>query len=189
MEADPLAPASGKKVFHTALIISPPAELSDQIQAIRKVNDSAFARWMPHINLSFPFLPPDEFELGHKHLQKEFRDFPSFTLKFGKINYFTHAKKCVVYLQPEVSNKEIHEIQDKIVNTFPFLDDQTKKSDVGFTPHLTLGQFDKNSIKKTVEKLQADFKPIEFKCKGIYLIQREGTDAPFYVSKTVEFKE
>ena len=51
-----------KKAFHTALIITPPLELIEPIQKIRKSNDKAYERWMPHINLVFPFFDPLNFE-------------------------------------------------------------------------------------------------------------------------------
>ncbi|EAL66657.1 hypothetical protein DDB_G0281791 [Dictyostelium discoideum AX4] len=39
------------KDFKSAIVISPPIELSIQIQEFRKKYDKAFVRWMPHINL------------------------------------------------------------------------------------------------------------------------------------------
>ena len=45
-----------KLVYHTALCIIPPGNSCEQIQKIRKKHDAAFERWMPHINLAFPFV-------------------------------------------------------------------------------------------------------------------------------------
>jgi len=54
--------AKFKKVFHSALIIKPPETLWPQIQAIRKEKDKAYERWMPHVNMSFPFVEPETFK-------------------------------------------------------------------------------------------------------------------------------
>jgi hypothetical protein len=61
-----------KKVFHTALIIAPPASLIEPIQKIRKEHDKAYDRWMPHVNLAFPFFDPVDFGVAHAKLQEHF---------------------------------------------------------------------------------------------------------------------
>jgi hypothetical protein len=43
---------------------------------------------MPHINLSFPFLPPDQFEEAQKKLQEEFKDFNSFDITLSSFDHF-----------------------------------------------------------------------------------------------------
>lgn len=50
-------PLSGVKEFKSSLCIIPPAEFWDPIQEIRRVHDSGFLRWPPHINLLYPFVP------------------------------------------------------------------------------------------------------------------------------------
>ena len=50
-----------KKVFHTALIMAPPPDVIESIQKIRQEHDKAYERWMPHINLAFPFFDVNEF--------------------------------------------------------------------------------------------------------------------------------
>jgi 2'-5' RNA ligase len=42
---------------YSACILSVPP--LPPIQAIRERHDPAFLRWMPHINIAFPFLEPD----------------------------------------------------------------------------------------------------------------------------------
>lgn len=51
-----------KKVFHTALVITPPLNCIEKIQEIRKVHDKAYERWMPHVNMAFPFFDPVDFD-------------------------------------------------------------------------------------------------------------------------------
>ncbi len=40
-----------KKVVRSAVVVIPPVELWGDIQDIRKDNDKAYERWMPHINM------------------------------------------------------------------------------------------------------------------------------------------
>ena len=62
--------AFGKKVMHTALVIIPPQENCTQIQTLRKVHDKQFNRWMPHINMAFPFFDLPDFEKAAEKLQE-----------------------------------------------------------------------------------------------------------------------
>jgi len=50
-----------RKTQKTALVIIPPAETWPPIQAIRRVHDRQYRRWMPHITLIYPFRPIAEF--------------------------------------------------------------------------------------------------------------------------------
>lgn len=43
------------KVVSSAIIVAPPENLWGPIQAIRQEHDKAYERWMPHINLIYPF--------------------------------------------------------------------------------------------------------------------------------------
>lgn len=40
----------------TALVILPPEELMNQVQAIRRQHDRAFERWPPHLRICWPFV-------------------------------------------------------------------------------------------------------------------------------------
>jgi hypothetical protein len=60
----------GKKVMHTAMVIIPPVENCTQIQKIRSKHDKQINRWMPHINMAFPFFDMPDFERAAKTLQE-----------------------------------------------------------------------------------------------------------------------
>ena len=46
-----------KDLRHTsAVVLVPPRDLWAPIQAIRATNDKSYLRWMPHVNLLYPFL-------------------------------------------------------------------------------------------------------------------------------------
>ncbi|CAF3962533.1 unnamed protein product, partial [Rotaria sp. Silwood1] len=46
----------------TALCLIPPNNIWEQIQSIRSIHDKAYPRWMPHINLIYPFTPEKNFD-------------------------------------------------------------------------------------------------------------------------------
>lgn len=172
---------SGQKVYHTALVIIPPSETWPQIQAIRKVYDSAYDRWMPHINICFPFIPPEEFDLFHEKLSEKLKDFPKFIVKFTGFGHFDHAKKCVLWADPLDKEGEIKAVYETIVKELGFL-----KEGRDFNPHLTLGQFDKSKILAKKEELLKEWKEFSFEVGEIHLIQRDGQNSPFYIKKSVK---
>jgi len=46
-----------EKAETSAIVVSPPPQAWEPIQDIRVKHDKAYSRWMPHINLIFPFVP------------------------------------------------------------------------------------------------------------------------------------
>ena len=56
------------KVYISAVVIIPPESLWAPIQEIRSVYDRQINRWMPHINLLYPFKHINKFS----NLEKEF---------------------------------------------------------------------------------------------------------------------
>lgn len=175
---------SGQKVPHSALVIIPPVDLWPQIQAIRKANDSAFDRWMPHVNLCFPFIPPEEFDYFHEKFSEIFKDFQKFPLTFSNFGHFDQAKKSVIWADPVTKNGEIKEIYTKVVQELVFL-----KENRDFHPHMTLGQFDKWAVAKKKEELLKDWTEISFEVDQIHLIQRDGQTSPFYIKKSIQLKK
>lgn len=180
-------PISSKKAFHTALIISPPPSLWPQIQKIRQAHDSAYERWMPHINLAFPFVEPKEFDCVFELLQKKFESIKPFNLTFKNLGIFKHAKKGVLWAGPQTENDEVQEVEKLILESLPFCDDLIKKSEEGkFHPHLTLAQFDLHKIESMLTSFQKNWEPIFFSVSEIYMIERSSQTTPFYVKKTIK---
>lgn len=180
-------PLSSKKAFHTALVICPPPSLWPQIQKIRQAHDSAYDRWMPHINLAFPFVQPKEFDNVFLLLQKNFQNLQPFNLKFENLGIFKHAKKGVLWAKPQTDNDELQEVEKMILESLPFCDDLIKKSDDGkFHPHLTLAQFDLHKIESMLTSFQQKWEAISFLVTEIYMIERTSQTTPFYVKQTIK---
>ena len=181
-------PLSQQKAFHTAIVISPPTHHWEAIQSIRKFYDSAYERWMPHINMSFPFVLEQDFDIAFDLLQNELKDFDAFPIHMKTLGYFTHSKDCVLWVNPEVENNELNKLEEKILKVFPFCDDLKKKSEDGFHPHLTLGHFDEKYIIKKQTISQEKWVPFAFIVNELYMIFRKDNESPFYVMKTIKLK-
>ncbi|EFA76582.1 hypothetical protein PPL_10351 [Heterostelium album PN500] len=176
--------AADRKEFKSAICIAPPIELCNQVQQWRQNHDAAFNRWMPHINLIFPFVPLDMFESKLPQLQEAVGRVPAFKIKFNEFSYFEHGKKCVLWLAPETDRPfAIHELQSALTGALPGFNEL---SDRGFTPHMTIGQF--GTLKETQSKIsqfKAVLTPIEFMVTEIPMINRVG-DTPFVVINTLK---
>jgi len=173
---------SYKLAYTSAIVIVPPKNLWDQIQAIRKLYDKGYARWMPHINMIYPFIHNDKFAEVIPRMQEKLQNFEPFKVVFNKFNFFQHGKSCTLFLEPTVTpNGAINALQAGLESVFPYCNEQSTKSEHGFTPHLSVGQFaNSKQTNEYIQKFMATFKPIEFIVNEIYIISRFGED-PFEI--------
>lgn len=157
----------------------PSKDIWPQIQEIREKYDKSYDRWMPHINLMFPFIHPDYFEDVYQKLSERLKTVEEFEIEFNELSYFPN--NGYVWGKPEVkSNKgAIEELHKAITEVIV---DQSGKD---FTPHMTVGQF--SNPEKSSKQLKWD--PIKFTLSEIYMIWRNGKDAPFEIVKAVKLKE
>lgn len=180
--------ADKRKVFTSAVILCPPKSIWDPIQKIRQKHDKAYERWMPHVNLIFPFVPDINFPDSVGKLAAALKaNVTPFEVTFDSLKYFSHGKSCTLWLNPSPVDKVKH-LQQVIVNTFPFCDDLSNRSEDGFTPHLSVGQWPPSQI----EAAQKQFTPTtipqlrSFLAESIDVISRVG-DTPFEVRYTIKF--
>jgi 2'-5' RNA ligase len=74
----------------TALtLVFPPLQF---IQKIRKKFDKAVVKWMPRINLIFPFVEPEVFDDMVRCLQKVCAKFEPFEIDLGELGAFTRKR-------------------------------------------------------------------------------------------------
>ncbi len=196
MTSSAVDPKTLKKAFHTACCIIPPKELWDPIQRIRSVHDSAYQRWMPHINLMFPFVHPDGFSVAHSALTEALKTFEPFDISLEQFSHFEHKKNCVLWLYPGTTatandslqpSPHITQLLQAMVSVLPQCDDQLKKNEQNtFFPHLTLGQFAKSELDRKQKEFRASWPgPLQWKVNEVYIISRNGPNAPFQVDYTV----
>jgi len=175
------------KLVTSAVVISPPESLWEPIQHIRKQHDKAYDRWMPHINLLYPFLPEDRFGEAKEKFTEALQSIPPFKITFAEMDHFDHGKNATLFLKShEMENLVM--IQSLFQKCFPFCDDLGTKSPNGFHPHLTLGQFPTLKISSVIRDLMKGWKPIEFLVDKIYIISRTDKE-PFSIKQTIELKK
>ena len=188
-----MAAVSWNVVPKSALCLIPPLESCAQIQAIRAIHDSQFKRWMPHINLLYPFYEDttDIFEACGQKLQNYFESepFPAVKIFFDNTSFshFTHASKCTLILTPDQATREkLQCLQGKIQQLFPNAGDKRFSE---FQPHLSVGQFYKNNILKFEEKFAQDWSVNDYSFDWVvdklFLISRKGHNDPFSVKQTI----
>ncbi len=174
------------KTHKTALCIIPPQKIWQPIQTIRKKHDKQFYRWMPHINLLYPFKPRSSFSLLIDVLLHVCSQVEPFSVTLSNINYFRHgSKNYTLWLDIDEAEKIVY-LQNKILEVVPECNELSKFSS-GFTPHLSIGQVKgREKVELLNKRLQSSWKPIHFHLSEINLIWRK--DPPndrFRVGETI----
>ncbi len=98
------AKSSPLKVVKSALIVMPPPEKWSAIQHIRRLHDKSFFRWMPHINVLYPFVPDhsDGFVGAASAAREALARLQPFKVRLDKFRHFVHGKhSCTLWLDPE----------------------------------------------------------------------------------------
>jgi poly(A) polymerase len=108
----------------SALAVLPPEELWPQIQSVRQTLDPGFARWMPHINVCFPFLE------RAPQLQETFSSEGPRVVHLEGLGYFPGRRPIWFW-------KLDHESQDWFRRLRARIEPGSHRS---WTPHLTLAR-------------------------------------------------
>jgi 2'-5' RNA ligase len=174
------------KTQTTAVVLIPPAELWEPIQAIRRRHDRNVRRWMPHVTLIYPFRPRDQFE----HLAEAFapvcRAIEPFQMVLSELRCFEHGHGShTLWLSPE-PRAPLLELQSSLRRIVPDCDD-VSAFEGGFTPHLSVGQaIGREAMMRLSTALQAAWSPLAFPVKEVSLIARgEPPDDVFRVVETI----
>eukprot|EP01121_Diplochlamys_sp_Union-15-3_P020063 TRINITY_DN7704_c0_g1_i1.p1 TRINITY_DN7704_c0_g1~~TRINITY_DN7704_c0_g1_i1.p1 ORF type:complete len:295 (+),score=49.11 TRINITY_DN7704_c0_g1_i1:41-886(+) len=176
-----------KKVHTSAIALIPPESVWGPIQNIRKQYDKAYKRWMPHINLIYPFFPNNSFPDVVEQLHKAVSTLTPFKLKFSKFSFFKHGKSCTMWLYPDPPESVI-KLQNNLEKAFPSCNDLSTISEKGFTPHLTVGQWsNERATTEAMKHFMSSWESLEFEVKEVYLISRHGEE-PFEVRYIIPFQ-
>lgn len=90
----------------------------------------------------YPFYEASKFAACETILAPILAEMEPFELKFTGFNKFEHGKSCTVYCVPETSPPNaLQKLQTALVQAFPECNDLSTRSDEGFIPHLTVGQW------------------------------------------------
>ncbi len=176
------------KTHTTAVVLIPSETVQPSIQAIRRVHDRNFVRWMPHITLLYPFAERQDFATITPALAKAAQQVSPFSVQFALFDAFKHRKSCTMFLVPEPED-EIVRLHSTLLQHLPDYDD-TARFAGGFHPHLSVGQFQHRSLHTEQQRLQAEWQPIQCEITTLSLIYRSPeTDDRFIVAEQFPFQK
>jgi 2'-5' RNA ligase len=169
----------------TAVVLIPPEELWEPIQAIRREHDPQVGRWMPHLTLLYPFLPEPDLAGAAEVLRPVCRDQAPFTVTLRQFRWFVHGEEsATLWLAPEPS-EPMRALHAALLAAFPDCD-ATGRFEDGFTPHLSVGRWPAGRAPEAAAALQADWTQITWPIDRISLIARPPDGSgPFAVRSEV----
>ncbi len=174
------------KTHQTSVVAMPSHDIWEPIQTIRREHDRQIHRWMPHINLLYPFYPRDQFQPEEviPRLAAACQQVPAFEVTLATFRYFKHgAKRATIWLDPEPREAFAH-LQSTLQHAFPDYDEQSRYSG-GFTPHLSVGQVtSRRALQSLLVTLQTNWTPVKFHLDAVALIWRTA-DGPFQVERYI----
>ncbi len=174
------------RTHQTAVVIIPPESVWPPIQAIRRVHDRQFRRWMPHITLIYPFRERETFPQLAGEFARVLEGMPPFSFHLNRFRYFSHGRgRFTLWLAPEPA-QPIIELQARLQAVVPDCADVRRHSG-GFTPHLSVGQVrGKAQLHRLLSELSGKWAPLVVPVEAIYLIWRNPPpDDVFRVGETV----
>ena len=165
--------------YRSAICIIPPEKDWAPIQAIRKVYDPSFERWMPHINLIYGCLPELNFKDLAERLKLRLSGMTSFAIEASELAAFEHQKSTTVYLKPDPqSQRSLKILQDEIFACLPKCVEQNERGNSGYNPHLTVAKFPRG------QGTQLETPSLRFEASEICLTSRT-KDGPFEVQERI----
>lgn len=175
------------KTHTTAVVLIPPETVQPPIQAIRRIHDRNFERWMPHITLLYPFAERRDFAEITPALTEAAQQSPPFSIELARFDAFQHRKSCTMFLVPEPA-AEIVKLHNILLQHLPDYND-TARFAGGFHPHLSVGQFQRRSLHTEQQRLQTEWQPIQCELAHLSLIYRSPeTDDRFVVAEQFPFQ-
>ncbi|MBM4072100.1 MAG: 2'-5' RNA ligase family protein [Planctomycetes bacterium] len=172
------------KTHRTAVVAIPPQEVWAPIQVIRQEHDRQFRRWMPHINLLYPFVSTEQFGEAAPRLTDVCARIAPFAIALSEFRMFRHPSgTATLWLAPEPAQALIA-LQAALQAAFPECDDLSRFP-AGFTPHLSVGQArTAHEAEQLLHHLQQSWQPICFDLDALAMIRRQ-QDGPFVIDRWV----
>lgn len=120
----------------TALCIIPPQRLWPAINRLRSLNDKAYGKWPPHINLVYPFVHPEVVaNAADILLQLDLSSLVPSQVSITDADAFVRDKGNTLYLKPDATTaSDLHGLVSKVRSALGW------QSQSSYTPHLTVGQ-------------------------------------------------
>ncbi len=174
---------SPDKSHQTAVVWIPPAAKAEPIQRIRMKYDKKVDRWMAHINLLYPFRPPEALAEASALVAAACANVAPFEVSFADFREFSHGRdRHTIWLVPEPAEPFIR-LQAALEEKFPDCSD-VASFEGGFVPHLSVGQaVGQGAVGFRMHEIRAGWTPQAFRVEEIALIVRDD-EGPFRVERT-----
>ena len=168
----------------SAVVVLPPADLGEPIDRIRRKFDKKIDRWMPHINLIYPFRPREAFEEAAPRIAEVLRGFAPFSVTLGRLRHFGHGyDRFTMWLDPQPSEPLV-KVQAALQELFPDCR-EVANFENGFVPHLSVGQARGGRfLEMRMNEVLSWWRPLEFTVSEVALVARP-EDGRFEVDRTV----
>lgn len=179
-----MSPLAVNRSSRSAVAIVPPQSLWEPINAIRRKHDKQLTRWMPHLNLLFPFVHPDRLEEERERLAELSAVVGPWEVTFSTFRYFKHSSnRASLWLDPQ-PREPLEDLYAALVAKFPHLD-TAQRFEAGFTPHLSVGQTRTLVLgRHLADALNETWQPLTFTADALTVLRRTSND-PFEVAYRV----
>ncbi|UNI22103.1 hypothetical protein JDV02_008024 [Purpureocillium takamizusanense] len=124
----PLEPPSS---FDTALCLLPPSHLWPRLDRVRSLYDPAYAKWPPHVNLIYPFVPPERLPGVAQLLSEAHLD--NISVSLSSADAFIHRKHNSVILRPAKPDA-VSCLRTQVCDALGWAPGDA------YQPHMTIGQ-------------------------------------------------
>lgn len=162
----------GGKTHTSAVVVIPPDSVWGPIQQIRKRHDRQFRRWMPHINLVYPFRPEGEFDSLEPGFRRVCSEVLPFDLRLEEVHSFGHrGGHHTLWLEPRPAST-LTGLREALAGVVPDCEDLDRFPS-GFTPHLSLGQArGRAGLETLLSEIRSRWSPLRFRVDAICFIVR-----------------
>ena len=182
------------KVHHSTVALVPPDDAWSTIQAARRsLGDRGLYRWPPHINLLYPFVPPDRYPDALPRISAALRNIEQFELSLDALGCFGGRQRGVLYVYasaPE-SLARLQQLQGALEAAMPMCDDQRKAGGGSeFVPHMTICHYaSRAEAEEAKARLEAsdEWRPTTFRVAdaAVHIMLRQGDSGQFERCATV----
>ncbi|GMH93650.1 hypothetical protein TrST_g2926 [Triparma strigata] len=177
-------------IYTSSCSMIPPSSSWPPLQSLRAdLRDAGLYRWPPHVNLLYPFVPPQKFPQVSHLLSSKLKSFKPFRVQFNTFETFGTDKRGVLWLKPtypDTPTETLTTLQSILSSTLPYCTHQLKNG--VFTPHMTVSHFSSESAALSAGE-EIEFEGVDFLVDRVYLMSRNGAGGQFKVGAEVVFGE
>ncbi|KAF2641389.1 hypothetical protein P280DRAFT_311821 [Massarina eburnea CBS 473.64] len=123
--------------YQTALCVLPPQQHCRDIDSLRALYDKSYGKWPPHINVIYPFVPPEHLPRAKEQIENALQSstIPEQHVTLNQASYFKHRNNNTIFLRGGSleSMNVLHELRAIVLRS---LGQDATSADF----HLTIGQ-------------------------------------------------